>query len=290
MLSYRHGFHAGNAADVLKHAVLVFCLEYLTQKEKPLLCVDTHAGAGMYQLDEGFSAQKREWEKGIGRLRTFAGALPPMLQRYLQMCGAASGGSAYPGSPLIMSTLLRPVDRLVCFELHAADFALCRENLPNAEVYQNDGFGGLKGLLPPQSRRGLVLVDPPYEVKDDYRLVQETAAMALKKFSSGVYIIWYPLLRYAPFCGGDAAESFPARLMELYDGNRCRMELYTARADSPPENSPRGMYGSGLVVYNPPWTLKAALGETLPVLAAALGTGEYMEFAEGRNPAAAPVS
>jgi 23S rRNA (adenine2030-N6)-methyltransferase len=334
MLSYRHGFHAGNAADVLKHAILIFCLDYLTQKEKPLLCVDTHAGAGLYPLGEGFSAQKREWEKGVGKLCALtdssatgraAGldAPPVMLRRYLQICAAAadragSGGSVelpafYPGSPLIMSRLLRPADRLVCFEKHSADFALCKANLqaerfpvdrdvsPNietrradfalckanlqAEVYNSDGFTGLKGLLPPPSRRGFVLIDPSYEVKDDYRRVLETAGMALKRFSSGVYIIWYPLLRYAPF--GDTADAFSAQLMDLYDGNRCRIELYTARPEAPPANSPRGMYGSGLVVYNPPWTLKAALEETLPVLGASLGTGEYIDFAAERNPAAA---
>ncbi|GHV94512.1 ribosomal RNA large subunit methyltransferase J [Spirochaetia bacterium] len=315
MLSYRHGFHAGNAADVLKHSVLIFCLEYLTQKEKPLLCVDTHAGAGLYPLREGFAAQNREWENGVGKLMNAAhkGELCAMLRRYLELCVPAQHGGilpkepdTYPGSPLIMARVLaarllqasgrlpqasghlpqaggrlpRPADRLVCFELHPADYKACKANLKNsAELRQADGFAGLKALLPPPSRRGLIFIDPPYEVKDDYTRLPETIADALKRFPSGTYIIWYPLLQEQPAGAGD----LPARLMDLYQGNRCRAELYTsALSPMAPEavsgNSPRKMYGSGLVIYNPPWTLKAALEETLPVLGALIGTGNYVQF------------
>jgi 23S rRNA (adenine2030-N6)-methyltransferase len=287
MLSYRHGFHAGNAADVLKHTVLAFCLDYLTRKDKPLLCVDTHAGAGSYPLADGFSALKREWKQGLGKLLRAGTALPSPLRRYLELCGADTGSGvcaiaappAYPGSPLIMARLLRPADRLVCFELHGADYAACASLLQDraevrcrTEVRREDGFSGLMSLLPPPSRRGLVLIDPPYELKDDYGRVIETAARALRRFSGGTYIIWYPLHRNPPpGCG--AGEALPARLMELYAGNRCRVELYTASPESPPSNSPRGMYGSGLVIYNPPWTLRPALEECLPVLGSLLGTG-----------------
>ncbi|MDR2480490.1 MAG: 23S rRNA (adenine(2030)-N(6))-methyltransferase RlmJ, partial [Treponema sp.] len=139
MLSYRHAFHAANAADVLKHSILVFCLDYLLRKEKPLLCVDTHAGAGRYILNEGFAAQKREWEQGLWKLTGGMNCgdnrpgkpLPAMLDRYVQLCRFLSGGEdaarilMYPGSPLFMAALLRPADRLVCFETHPADFREC---------------------------------------------------------------------------------------------------------------------------------------------------------------------
>ena len=273
MLSYRHAFHAGNAADVVKHSVLVYCLEYLLKKEKPLLCVDTHAGAGLYSLHEGYAAQNREWERGLGKIT--GNTLPPMLERYLSLCTGEGDPQAvpsvYPGSPLIMARLLRPVDRLVCCELHPADYAFCRTALSShAELRQADGFASLKGLLPPPSRRGLILIDPSYEVKDDYKRLLETLAQALKHFSTGTYIVWYPLLREAPPLAGD----FPARLLDLYRGNRCHVELYSAGKDAVQANSPRGMYGSGLVIFNPPWTLHAALTESLPIMGKLLGTGE----------------
>jgi 23S rRNA (adenine2030-N6)-methyltransferase len=327
MLSYRHGFHAGNAADVLKHAVLAFCLDYLVQKEKPLLCVDTHAGAALYRLGEGFSGQKREWEKGIGKL--VSGPVPALLEPYLRACSKsgilasptpkfylagsiepkvrrarksgilrsidrkippleqalkirAAEAPVYPGSPLIMARLLRPADRLVCFELHPADYAACTAALAGrAEVRRADGFAGLKGLLPPPSRRGLCLIDPPYEIKDDYVRLPETLSGALRRFPRGLYIAWYPLLRNPPAA---RAPELPARLMELYRGNRCRVELYTGASPSP-----RGMYGSGLVIYNPPWTLKTALEESLPLLGRLIGTGPEGWLLEC-NPSGSTVS
>jgi 23S rRNA (adenine2030-N6)-methyltransferase len=278
MLSYRHAFHAGAAADVLKHSALVFCLDYMAKKEKPLLCVDTHAGAALYSLHEGYAAQNREWEGGLGKLLGSQSDLPPLLRRYLDVCfpdGFATPGvlvtpgvptalvapSEYPGSPTIMSRLLRPGDRLVCCELHPADYAACTSVLGSrAEVRQADGFASLKGLLPPPSRRGLVLIDPSYEVKDDYERVLKTLALALKRFATGTYIVWYPLLRETP------APDFAGRLWDLCPKNRCRAELYTADPEAAPANSPRGMYGSGLIICNPPWTLPPALEETLPVL------------------------
>lgn len=282
MLSYRHGFHVGNAADVLKHSVLVFCLEYLLGKEKPLLCVDTHAGAGIYSLHEGFAAQKREWEKGVGKLRLEilhegkAALKGPgsaaLLRRYLELCSrdeSGSGPAVYPGSPAIMARLLRPLDRLVCFELHPSDYAACKLALAGSgEVRQADGLTSLKSLLPPPSRRGLILIDPPYEVKEDYLRLPISVEQALRRFSSGTYIIWYPLLRESP------AVDFPERLMNLYQGNRCRLELYTADPGAGAANSPRGMYGSGMVIYNPPWTLAPALEESLPIMGEAIGKGK----------------
>ncbi|MDR2027948.1 MAG: 23S rRNA (adenine(2030)-N(6))-methyltransferase RlmJ [Treponema sp.] len=333
MLSYRHAFHAGNAADVVKHMALVFCLEYLGQKEKPYLAVDTHAGAGSYSLLEGYAAKNREWEGGIRRLLDQGNlpgrAFPPLIARYVELVqeaqpaahasgpglaaapgraaladtaavsgAAAPGGAAgaggglrrYPGSPALMQKLLRPRDRAVCFELHPADFAALQDGFgadPRFRLRREDGLGGLKALLPPPSRRGCVFIDPSYEVKDDYRTLPLVLAEALRRFPSGLYIIWYPLLGQD---GGRPAggRGLGERLRALYAGNRCGFELRTSqRPASPGDALSGGMYGSGLVIYNPPWPLRSALEESLPLLASALGgaTGDWdMWWEEAASP------
>ncbi|GHU04308.1 ribosomal RNA large subunit methyltransferase J [Spirochaetia bacterium] len=279
MLAYRHGFHAGAAADVFKHSVLIHCLAHLVQKEGPCLFVDTHAGAGSYNLSEGFSARSGEWKNGIGKLTAGNGPLPPMLEAYREICGMGTGTDAstgvYPGSPEIIARFLRPQDRLVCFELHPADFLALSQRFNGggikAEARKEDGLAGLPGLLPPPSRRGLIFIDPSYEIKDDFDTIPGALQKALKRFSGGVYIIWYPLLETY------SAENFARRLMDLYPGNRCRAELHHADKNAPPGASPRGFYGSGLVILNPVWTLRPALETTLPALAALLGNpGQWM--------------
>lgn len=274
---------------MLKHMVLIFCLDYLLQKEKPLLCIDTHAGAGSYPLLEGFAAKNREWEKGIGTMPGVAdigtvsapdqGPLPAMIRRYLEVTGfgGATDPAAlpYPGSPEIIRRLLRDGDRACCFELHPEDFTALNGLLGGDRRFslrKEDGFAGLKGILPPLSRRGLILIDPSYEVKDDYVLLPQVLSDAIKRFSTGTYIIWHPLLHIDPRPGEGL--SFQETLLGLYDGNRLGIEFYTALKDSPPANSPRGMYGSGLVIFNPPWTLKSALEESLPLLGEIMGIGK----------------
>jgi 23S rRNA (adenine2030-N6)-methyltransferase len=278
VLSYRHGFHAGNAADVLKHGILIFCLDYLRRKEKPFLCVDTHGGAGLYFLKGKNALNNQEWKNGLGKLLSFlpkAENIPAITARYLEII---SGGRRAEdldrcrGSPLIMEELLRKQDRLVCFELHPEDFkTLARVTGGRTEVRREDGPAGLKTLLPPPSRRGLVFIDPAWEEKDEYVSIPLAAAEALRRFPEGVYIIWYPLLalpRIPPKAGPGISET----LLMSWAGTRCRAELYTVSRTRPPENSPRGMYGSGLVIYNPPWTLRPALEEALPFLASVLGS------------------
>ncbi|MBU1080331.1 MAG: 23S rRNA (adenine(2030)-N(6))-methyltransferase RlmJ, partial [Spirochaetes bacterium] len=196
MLSYRHGFHAGNYADVLKHVALVDCLSRLVRKDTPLLYVDTHAGAGSYRLREGYAAQNEEWSGGIERLleAAKAEAPPPAVASYLSMMTRVDSPDGrvddYPGSPLIAARLLRPQDRLALFELHPSDYA------PLASLFDDDGrvaarkadgFAGLRTLLPPPSRRALVLIDPSYELGADYDLVVATVAEALRRFATGVY-------------------------------------------------------------------------------------------------------
>ena len=284
VLSYRHAFHAGNAADILKHSVLLFCLDYLGQKDAPYLCIDTHAGAGFYSLADGYALQNREWKRGIGRLlrrmpgRAVGETVPAsaLLERFMAFArnfrpsvaeygpeSAGRDGIYYPGSPALIRALLRPRDRVVCFELHPADFAILTQALGTDRRFslrREDGFAGLKSLLPPPSRRACVFIDPPYELKEDYENLPRSLAGAIRRFPTGLYIIWYPLL-------GNRDAALPETLMRLHRGTKCRVELRTApRTD-------RGMYGSGLAILNPPWTLKAALESAMPVMADLLGEG-----------------
>jgi 23S rRNA (adenine2030-N6)-methyltransferase len=279
VLSYRHGFHAGNAADVFKHGCLIFCLDYLRQKEKPFLCVDTHAGAGLYLFEGNNAPDNREWKSGLGKLLPFLSErehIPAMTARYLELIVSSPGTPAgCVGSPLIMEKLLRKRDRLVCFELHPEDFkTLTRVTGGWTELRREDGPGGLKALLPPPSRRGLVFIDPSWEEKDEYASIPLAAAGAVRRFPEGVYIIWYPLLA-SHKNPSKAGLDISGALLGNHAGRRCRAELYTAALDRLPENSPRGMYGSGLVIYNPPWTLRPALEEALPFLASVLGGGDW---------------
>jgi 23S rRNA (adenine2030-N6)-methyltransferase len=272
MLSYRHAFHAGNWADVFKHSVLLYCLDYLGRKEAPFLVADTHAGAGSYALTEGYGAQNREWERGVARLLERE-TLPPLLARHTALVREALAGTGrYPGSPALIQRLLRPQDRGACFELHPADFKLLAEELRGDRrfrVAQEDGLGGLKALLPPPSRRGCVFVDPSYELRGDYEAVPEKLAPALSRFSTGVYIIWYPMLKPRP---GESALWEPLReaLLGLHRGDRFALELF-----APGVGTEKRMFGNGLAIFNPPFMLKEALEESLPVLAEILGGWEW---------------
>ena len=285
MLSYLHGYHAGNEADVLKHSTLVFCLDYLKQKEKPLLCVDTHAGAGFYDLS---NPSNQEWKRGIGKLRETAENPPPMLAGYLKL----PEEERYPGSSVIMAAKLSRGDRLVSYELHPGEFEALKgsmekfrgDNRPTVEVRREDGLGGLKSLLPPPSRRGLVFIDPSWEEQSEYESVPRSVSEGLKRFPEGTFIIWYPLLALPKEKNATASQRDV--LFSLSNGKRCRVELYDKAAEACHSSevlrsgetihsrSPRGMYGSGLVIYNPPWTLFSALEEALPGLALSLFNDE----------------
>lgn len=285
MLSYRHGFHAGNHADVLKHLVLIQCLDRMVQKDKPLLYVDTHAGAGSYRLHEGYAAQNEEWAGGVARLAASGenGALPAAVGRYLSVVRSYDpAATAYPGSPALAAGLLRQQDRLVLFELHPSDsgplaglFAADRR----VDVRTADGFAGLRALLPPPSRRALVLVDPSYELAQDYDRVVTCVTDALGRFATGVYLVWYPLLER------DEALALPQRLRGLSD--RWIDARLRVRSSLPGE---RGMAGSGLCIINPPWLLKESLKEALPFLAQSLGldngSGWSLDQGDGAGPGA----
>lgn len=268
MLGYRHAFHAGNHADILKHLVLYHCLRYVTRKPKPLLYLDTHAGAGAYRLEEGYAARNREWESGIRRLsgEGTASVPPDSVAEYLEFIqdyGRAHPGE-YPGSPALAAALLRPGDRLALREIHPADLEELRSRFSGdgrADVRGTDGFASVRAVLPPASRRGLVLLDPPYELAPDYDRVVEALAEALDRFETGTYLVWYPLLERPE------ARALPARLSSLTERPRLVAEL-RVRAIGPGD---RGLAGSGIFVVNPPWPLESALRPALPFLAETLG-------------------
>ena len=260
MLSYRHGFHAGNFADVLKHTVLVHMLEYMTQKDKPLRIIDTHAGAGVYKLNGPQAQKNREFDNGIGQL--WVGEQPPAaLARYLELVRTVNGGGQlqlYPGSPLIAQTLMRPIDRLFLHELHPADFQFLRDCMRDdkrIKVEHEDGFTSLQALLPPPDRRALVLIDPSYEVKSDYQHLIKQLIQAHKRFATGTYAIWYPVVLR------QRIDEMELALKKSGIKNIQLME-FGLQADNPEH----GMTSSGMIVINPPWTLWGAMEETLPWL------------------------
>jgi 23S rRNA (adenine2030-N6)-methyltransferase len=274
MFSYRHAFHAGNHADVLKHVVLVQLLRHLAAKETPFWVIDTHAGAGLYELDGEWASKRSEFADGIGRLWARDSA-PAAVADYLALVRALNADGLlrhYPGSPFIALRHLRERDRLRLFELHVNEIKALAQNVDEAGraatrrtlVVEADGFAGLRGLLPPPPRRALVLIDPSYEDKRDYARVVDTLRDALTRFETGCYAIWYPQVQRR-----EPAE-LVRKLIRL-PGLRwlhATLTVHTPCADG------LGLHGSGMFVVNPPWTLPSAMGESLPWLSAALAQDE----------------
>ena len=302
MFSYRHAFHAGNHADVLKHIALIATLKHLTQKDAALLAVDTHAGAGLYRLDGDYSEKGGEAIDGIFKLfnakalvqrsddaiGSVVEPIPAAVADYLDLVASFNTGGklvVYPGSPFVIQRLLRTEarDRLKAFELHPTDARLLSGNLAQLEAgrqiaaLREDGFESLKALLPPPSRRALVLIDPSYEIKSDYARVAACVQDSLKRFATGVYMVWYPVI------GRTEAHDLPRRLKTLANqagrpwlsatlniGQSAEMDQFTL----PGERAPRpGLTASGLFVVNPPHPIKAAFQEALPYLLERLGRG-----------------
>jgi len=274
LFSYRHGFHAGNHADVLKHCVLVELLAHMVAKDKAFSFVDTHAGAGSYSLGSDFAQKKSEFAGGIGRLWK-AVNLPAALEAYLAQVRALNRDGRlhfYPGSPQIALQMMRAQDRLHLFELHSTESEVLQAYFAKSDrrvaVRAADGFAGLRSVLPPPSRRGLVLIDPSYEDKGDYRRVPDTLRDALKRFATGVYAVWYPLVQRSE------AHRMAGELESLAAGDWLRVTL---KVSSPPEDG-LGLYGSGVFVLNPPWKLEAALHAAMPVLAKLLGQDGHASY------------
>lgn len=262
MLSYRHAFHAGNHADVLKHLVLMQTLAYFGRKDKPYWYIDTHAGAGIYSLESGYATQNAEYRDGIGRLWERPD-LPESVAQYVELVRSFNPGGKlrfYPGSPACARPLLREQDRMRLFELHPSDYPLLKQTFQadgrKVLVEAQDGFAGLKALLPPPPRRAVVLIDPPYEQKQDYGRVVEALKDSLQRFPTGSYLVWYPLLQRPE------PRQLQERLRKLAGENWLQATL-TVRQPSP---DGYGMHGSGIFMLNPPWTLPAMLQQALPFL------------------------
>jgi 23S rRNA (adenine2030-N6)-methyltransferase len=274
MLSYRHAFHAGNHADVLKHYVLGLVLAHAKLKDKPFWYIDTHAGAGMYSLQEGYAAQNAEFEDGIAKLMN-AQNLPKSLADFAAQIKSFNHSDTlklYPGSPSIAQDMLRADDKMRLFELHPNDCKLLIENFrgqgKQTRIEMQDGFEGVKSCLPPPPRRGVVLIDPPYEDKQDYQRVVKCIKDSLVRFATGTYIIWYPLLQRP-----EPLEMIDA-LRKLSPENWLNVSV-TIEA---PSAEGFGMYGSGLFIINPPWTLPNTLAEVLPKLTQLLALDETADY------------
>ena len=311
MFSYRHAFHAGNHADVLKHTTLIATLKHLTQKDAGLTLIDTHAGAGLYRLDSDFSETAGEAREGIFKLMTSlrpadpaaeaktakpsakrtedaANTIAPALQDYLDLIASFNPDGrlkVYPGSPFVMHSLLRAEarDKLKLFEMHPTDSKVLAANIAQLgagrqiAVARQDGFEGLKAFLPPPNRRALVLIDPSYELKTDYAQVSACIQDCLKRFATGTYMVWYPVIPRPE------AHELPRRLKTLATQAK-RSWLHATLAigsDETPtpalteagERKRPGLRASGMFVINPPHTLKAALQPALAAMLQALGRG-----------------
>lgn len=269
MLSYQHGYHAGNHADVLKHCVLLALVQHMARKGKPFSYIDTHAGAGLYDLRVREARRNREFETGIGLLWE-RDDLPPLVDRYRTVVRSFNDATGrlkhYPGSPLIALSALRPDDPVDLFELHPAESRRLEravEGRPRLRVRQEDGFHGCVGLLPPPSRRGLVVLDPPYEVKADFDAVVKCLADAHRRFATGTYAIWYPVT------SRDRVERLSRRIRAT--GIR---DCHLWELDIAPDGDDFGLTGSGMIVVRPAFTLHADLAEALPWLADVLGGGQ----------------
>jgi 23S rRNA (adenine2030-N6)-methyltransferase len=321
MLSYRHAFHAGNHADVLKHMSLIATLKYLTLKDAGITVIDTHAGAGLYRLDGEFAQKSAEADEGVRKLfsadifkpKTAAVQasktgeaienVAPALQDYYDCIASfnSKGLKVYPGSPFVMHSLLRAGtvastrDKLKVFELHGADATALHGNMAQLEagrmitVERADGFDALRALLPPPNKRALVLIDPSYEMKSDYARVSSAVQDAMKRFPTGTYAVWYPIIPRAE------SHDLPRRLKSYAQQAKkpwLHATLNIGQEDAPDAKAPRevmadgrpvppkrpGLRESGMFLINPPHTLKASLNAALPQVLAALGRGRGKGF------------
>jgi 23S rRNA (adenine2030-N6)-methyltransferase len=269
VLSYRHAFHAGNFADVLKHSVLTLILEYMIRKDKGFYYIDSHSGAGMYQLSDEYAQKTGEYKDGIAKLIE-NNDLPEALQPYINLVKNLNQKTTeltlYPGSPGIARQFTRRQDSVHLFELHPADIEHLKaysQRWNKSHVKQSDGYQGVLGLVPPPNRRGLVLIDPPYELKEDYLKAVRTLVSAYKKFATGTYILWYPVVKR------ELVEQMQNAFIKSNVRNLMQVE-YCQHTDT----EEYGMTGTGLFIVNPPWQLASQLSEVLPYLKTKLGNAE----------------
>jgi len=272
LLSYRHAFHAGNFADVLKHSVLTLVLDYMTRKEKGFHYIDSHSGAGMYQLSDEYAQKTAEYKDGIAKIIKEQNT-PEALHPYLDIIKALNPDQdkndldVYPGSPGIAKRFMRRQDSTHLFELHPTDIQHLTDfcyRWKKCFVKQADGYQGVLGLLPPPSRRGVVLIDPPYELKEDYQKAVNTIIKAYKKFATGTYILWYPVVQRERI--NEMERTFTNKTSNNGVKNLLKVEFCLAD-----DNDEYGMTGTGLFIVNPPWQLAKQMSEALPYLKTTLG-------------------
>ncbi|WP_417605465.1 23S rRNA (adenine(2030)-N(6))-methyltransferase RlmJ [Primorskyibacter flagellatus] len=245
MLSYQHIYHAGNLADVHKHSLLAWMLNHLIQKAKPLTYLETHAGRALYRLDAAEALKTGEAAQGIARaaaLNWFPDSHP--FAKTIRATHSDHGENSYPGSPLIASQILRPMDSLHLAELHPQEFAALDYAVPKAKCYQQDGFEMAQSICPPTPRRGLLLIDPSYEVKTDYDLIPTQIAALNRKWNVGIIMLWYPILSDAPH-----------RKM-LSALSKAHPDALRHEVSFPPARQGHRMVGSGLFILNPPYRIE----------------------------------
>jgi len=273
MLAYRHAFHAGNHADVLKHTVLLRVLEHLNLKDKPYRLVDTHAGAGGYSLRDAAAQKNGEYLQGIARLWDRKDLPGPVADYVALVRKFNTKGELehYPGSPTLAHAVMRPTDQLRLFELHPTDHRTLQlgfKDVRSAMVMHADGFAGLKGQVPPHTRRGAVLMDPSYEGRDDYGKVVQTLRDALLRFAEGIYMVWYP----------QVSKHEAARLPKQLKAMAPKGWLHATLTVQKPDSQGFGLVGSGVFLINPPHTLHGELRTVLPFLAQVLGQYDGATF------------
>jgi 23S rRNA (adenine2030-N6)-methyltransferase len=265
-VNYRHAFHAGNFADVVKHVVLTGVLLHLKKKEKPFRVIDTHAGRGLYDLAGGEAERTGEAKDGIARLRDLSSSsdLPAALATYLEIA-RSWGDDRYPGSPLIAARLLRNADRLIAIERHPEDAEALRRSLAsfaNAEARCADGYARLASLLPPPERRGLALIDPPYEVEQEFAHVASALAAARKRFATGIYLLWYPIKSRA------ASEALSGEVLAQGTQDVLRVTIDVGRAQT---DEKERLSAAGILLVNPPFGLADELRSAAEILGPRLG-------------------
>lgn len=268
-MNYRHAYHAGNFADVLKHVVLLEIIKSLKQKDKPFFYLDTHAGRGMYDLAGALALKTHEADSGIKRLLKLK-AIPALLEDYMNTVKACQHSpNDYPGSPMLVRALMRPEDRMALSELHPQEYALLKELFDRDRqvlTFQQDAYQSLRALLPPTPRRGLILIDPPFEVTDEFELILKGLKEALLRFKTGIYAIWYPIK--------DQYEvtRFIKKLEHL------GLPLVNVTLQPFANTEKAGLNETGMVIVNAPWQLDVTLQKIIPVLWKALspnGVGKY---------------
>ncbi|REG81487.1 23S rRNA (adenine(2030)-N(6))-methyltransferase RlmJ [Marinomonas pollencensis] len=272
MLSYRHIYHAGNHADILKHIIVSEICKHLVKKEAPFFYLDTHAGIGQYPLDSAQAQKNKEFQSGIARLLE-EDDLPEAIDSFLDIVREMNTDNQltfYPGSPKVVDYYVRQKDKLHLCELHPNDFPVLAALFPNkrkANVVKDNGFDAVKGMLPPPQKRGFILMDPPYEVKKDYQYVVQALQEGHKRFPQGTYAIWYPVLN----------RKQANNLLSAVETTKIRNVLLVEMTIRDSEKE-RGMAGSGMIIVNPPWTLEKEANNFLPVLTKLLAEDTHADF------------